>query len=82
MKLYSNARADSIKAQIISQADTIRYLKKQILSYENENRMQAERIAELEAILFGAGVLNPDGSYKDDAATVLKAASVAAEVLK
>ena len=60
MKLISKARETSIQQQILSQADTIRYLKGQITKMETENRMQAERIAGLEAVLYGAGILDKD----------------------
>ena len=46
--------------QIMSQADTIRELNREISRLENENRMQAERIAGLEAVLYAAGCLDKD----------------------
>ena len=54
--------------QIMSQADTIRYLKEQITKLETENRMQAERIAGLEAVLYAAGVLDKDEVLDGDKA--------------
>ena len=52
--------------QIMSQADTIRYLKGEITKLETENRMQAERIAGLEAVLYAAGVLDKDAVLASD----------------
>ena len=52
--------------QIMSQADTIRYLKGQITKLETENRMQAERIAGLEAVLYAAGCLDKDAVLASD----------------
>lgn len=66
MKLLSKARENSIRQQILSQADTIRYLKGQITKLETENRMQAERIAGLEAVLYAAGVLDKDAVLATD----------------
>ena len=64
MKIISNARLTCMQQQIISKAETIRELNREISRLENENRMQAERIAELEALLFAAGVLDKDGQMK------------------
>ncbi len=66
MKLLSKARETSIQQQILSQADTIRYLKGEITKLETENRMQAERIAGLEAVLYGAGILDKDAVLASD----------------
>ena len=66
MKLLTKARETSIQQQILSQADTIRYLKEQITKLETENRMQAERIAGLEAVLYAAGVLDKDAVLASD----------------
>lgn len=66
MKLLSKARETSIRQQIRSQADTIRYLKGQITKLETENQMQAERIASLEAVLYAAGVLDKDAVLATD----------------
>ena len=53
MKLLTNARVNSMQAQIRVQALAIKFL-------EEENRKQAERIAELEALLYSQGVLDKD----------------------
>ena len=58
MKLLSNARLNCMMHQIVSKSDTIRELNREISRLENENRMQAERIAGLEAVLYAAGVLD------------------------
>lgn len=52
--------------QIMSQADTIRYLKGQITKLETENHMQAVRIGGLEAVLYAAGVLDKDAVLASD----------------
>lgn len=54
--------------QIMSQADTIRYLKGQITKLETENHMQAVRIGGLEAVLYAAGVLDKDEVLDGDKA--------------
>lgn len=68
MKLLSKARETSIQQQILSQADTIRWLKGEITKLETENRMQAVRIGGLEAVLYGAGVLDKDEVLDGDKA--------------
>lgn len=55
MKLLSNARVNSMQAQIRVQALAVKFL-------EEENRKQAERIAGLEALLFCQGVLDKDAA--------------------
>lgn len=55
MKIMTNARVNSMQAQIRVQALAIKFLKE-------ENREQAERIAELEALLYSAGVLDKDAA--------------------
>ena len=52
--------------QIMSQADTIRWLNGQISKLETENRMQAVRIAGLEAVLYAAGCLDKDAVLATD----------------
>lgn len=52
--------------QIMSQADTIRELNREISRLENENRMQAERIAGLEAVLYAAGCLDKEAVLASD----------------
>jgi hypothetical protein len=52
--------------QIISKSDTIRELNRQITKLETENRMQAERIAGLEAVLYAAGCLDKDAVLASD----------------
>lgn len=65
-----------MQAQIRSQADTIRYLNKEISKLESDNVMLSERIAMFETKLGVSGIMNEDGSFKDDAETVLKTASI------
>lgn len=52
--------------QIMSQADTIRWLNGQISKLETENRMQAVRIGGLEAVLYAAGCLDKDAVLASD----------------
>ena len=66
MKLISNARLTCMMQQIVSKSDTIRELNREISRWENENRMQAERIAGLEAVLYAAGVLDKDAVLATD----------------
>lgn len=66
MKLLSNARFNCMMQQIISKSDTIRELNREISRVENENRMQAERIAGLEAVLYAAGILDKDAVLASD----------------
>lgn len=76
MRLLSDASYFSMQAQIRSQADTIRYLNKEISKLEADNVMLSERIAMFETKLGVSGIMNEDGSFKDDAETVLKTASI------
>ena len=82
MKLVSNARVDSWNAKICSQADTIRYYQRELVTSETDNVMLSKRVAELEAVLQCAGVMNQDGSYKDNASTVLQTVSIVMEKLE
>ena len=50
-----------MQTQISLQAGTIKELIREINRLEREGVQQAERIAELEALLFAAGVLDKDG---------------------
>ena len=59
MKILSNARVNSMQAQIRVQALAIKFL-------EQDNRKQAERIAELEAVLYAAGRMDPDAFLATD----------------
>lgn len=59
MKLLSNARVNSMQAQIAVQALAIKFL-------EMENEKQAVRIAELETILYSQGVLDKDAVLASD----------------
>ena len=52
--------------QIMSQADTIRWLNGQISKLETENRMQAVRIGGLEAVLYAAGCLDKEAVLASD----------------
>lgn len=59
MKILSNARVNRMQAQIRVQALAIKFL-------EQDNRKQAERIAELEAVLYAAGRMDPDAFLATD----------------
>ena len=79
MKIISNARAKSMQEQIRTQASTIRYLNGEVAKLERANVMQAERIGELEGLLFGYGIVDRDGQLRSDAT---ERAKVVSEVLE
>ena len=59
MKIIKKSRFQGMQAQIRVQALAIKFL-------EEENRKQAERIAELEAVLYAAGRMDPDAFLATD----------------
>jgi hypothetical protein len=68
--------------RIASQADEIRYLNSEIDKLERENMMLSEQNAEMKATMFCGGIVRPDGTYRDDAKTVLRVVSIVMEKLE
>lgn len=67
MKILTNARLKSMQGQISKQAIAIRELNREISRLEWENQMEAERIGELEGLLFGYGIIDRTGRVRLDA---------------
>lgn len=82
MKIISSARLNSMQDIVKRQAGTIRDFIKEINRLERENLMQAERIAELEGLLFGYGIIDRDGQLRSNATEQAKIVNAVLEHLK
>ena len=65
-----------MQRQITAQADTILYYKGEVNKLEADNQMLSERLAVLEETLCASGIMMPDGSFRDNAKTILRTASI------
>ena len=67
MKIISSSRFESMQKQIAQKSDTVKAQGVSISLLEQENIKQAERIAELEGLLFGYGIIDRAGKVRYDA---------------
>ena len=82
MKIINSSRFESMQKQIRDQADRIRKQNVAISLLEQENGKQAERIGELEAVLFCYGITDRNGLLRLGASDRAKIVSEVLERLE